>query len=469
MNTIKNYPSAKALITSLRSVGYDFEHALCDIIDNSISSKAKKIKILYLKNQNPIIGISDNGQGMTRKELIDAMRYGSKDPSLTRDKDDLGRFGMGLKSASLSQCKKLTVLSLKNKELFGFSWDIDHIEKTDEWDLIELKEIEIEKYLNYFQLKVTGTLVIWENFDRIESDSDLNKTLDSLLDHAEKYVSIIYHRFTDIEITFNNNIVKYIDPLFENHPSVSRLKADSIPYKKSKIDVQGFIIPPKSRMKKSDIQNMEIIQEFGNEQGFYIYRNRRLISWGDWNRFAKGEELTKLARVRVDIPNTLDHIWEVDIMKSKAKVHISLKNRIKKHILDKMNQSKSEKSEIGRRVFSNAKGIWIKKEFDGKFSFEIDPNHEIIKLYTAGADSNKIKNLLNYISNQFPYQSAYYYFNDNQMIDKSDEGIYELLISLKEYLNIENEENFIEKIRTMKPFDSYSLEDIKILLYKRKL
>jgi hypothetical protein len=214
---------------------------------------------------------------------------------------------------------------------------------------------------------------------------------------------------------------------------------------------------------------MEIIQEFGNEQGFYIYRNRRLISWGDWNRFAKGEELTKLARVRVDIPNTLDHIWEVDIMKSKAKVHISLKNRIKKHILDTMNQSKSEKSEIGRRVFSNAKGIWIKKEFDGKFSFEIDPNHEIIKLYTAGADSNKIKNLLNYISNQFPYQSAYYYFNDNQMIDKSDEGIYELLISLKEYLNIENEENFIEKIRTMKPFDSYSLEDIKILLYKRKL
>ncbi|RGS49207.1 ATP-binding protein [Holdemanella biformis] len=113
MNEVKLIPNAPILIESTRSIGYSFETALADIIDNSLAKKANKIDVYFNSIDSPFVMVIDNGVGMNLEELTDAMRYGSKSSLEERDRNDLGRFGLGLKTASLSQCRKLTVFSKK--------------------------------------------------------------------------------------------------------------------------------------------------------------------------------------------------------------------------------------------------------------------------------------------------------------------------------------------------------------------
>lgn len=142
-------PYASSLIESMRSIGYSFETAIADIIDNSISAKATEIKIYQrVKNGIPYIQIIDDGIGMSRSELLDALRLGSKNPTEDREKDDLGRFGLGLKSASFSQCRILTVVSKMNNEIHGFQWDLDIVAKTNRFVVRELDEFEISSFSN---------------------------------------------------------------------------------------------------------------------------------------------------------------------------------------------------------------------------------------------------------------------------------------------------------------------------------
>ena len=167
-------PNASSLIESMRSIGYSFETAIADIIDNSISGDAKQVDIfLNSSDGQPYIQIIDNGLGMNNEELIEAMRLGSKNPTEERLKSDLGRFGLGLKSASFSQCRVLTVISKKDKQINGYQWDLDLVQRTDKFSIRKLRKNEIEEIsnINILYQFSHGTIVQWQNFDRISSAS----------------------------------------------------------------------------------------------------------------------------------------------------------------------------------------------------------------------------------------------------------------------------------------------------------
>ena len=177
-----NPPKANILMESMRSMGYTFESAIADVIDNSIGAGAHNVTLLFpTLPEKCFVAICDDGRGMDSKELFEAMRYGSEAPSEIRAQGDLGRFGIGLKSASLSQCKKLTVISKKSGKLSAFVWDLNLI-TCDDWKILELDKEEIDRIeiVNWLLDYNNGTIVLWEDFDVIlRTTGDVFSTLDS--------------------------------------------------------------------------------------------------------------------------------------------------------------------------------------------------------------------------------------------------------------------------------------------------
>ena len=207
-NLKENKPTADILMNSMRAMGYSFESAIADIIDNSISSGAKTIQLRFpISPLECYVVVCDDGSGMSREELFDAMKYGSEQKRDGRSDSDLGRFGLGLKAASLSQCRRLTVASKKNNSVAAYMWDLDVIEKEKDWYVVECTEEETNniKLIEWLDSVESGTVVVWENFDLIEKSAgniyaELNKYQDSTAD----YLSLIFHRFlngTDLHET----------------------------------------------------------------------------------------------------------------------------------------------------------------------------------------------------------------------------------------------------------------------------
>lgn len=174
MRTIELPPYAPTLIESTRAIGYSLEAAVADIIDNSIAASAKNVDIFFFPVDGAYIAILDNGNGMGTEELNAAMQYGSKNPIDARDAKDLGRFGLGLKTASLSQCRCLTVVAKQGDRIEGRQWDIDHVAETGSWSLIVLEAGELDSIPNIDDLRAyeSGTLVVWQKLDRIKSRRD---------------------------------------------------------------------------------------------------------------------------------------------------------------------------------------------------------------------------------------------------------------------------------------------------------
>ncbi|WP_420266489.1 ATP-binding protein [Candidatus Magnetominusculus dajiuhuensis] len=201
-------PNAHALLNSVRSVGYSLETAVADLIDNSISAGAKKISIRYSPHDNPYVAVLDDGLGMESDELTSAMRHGSKDPEDARSVKDLGRFGLGLKTASLSQCRKLTVISLKNGSLSGRCWDLDLIAQRKDWVLCvpETEDIKLLPLADDLLRQGQGTVVVWQHLDKLEAgESSINKALGEKMDIVREHIALVFHRYisgdpiTDIE------------------------------------------------------------------------------------------------------------------------------------------------------------------------------------------------------------------------------------------------------------------------------
>lgn len=197
----ENIPQADTLMGSMRSMGYSFETALADVVDNSISANATTIRILFPTNpmEKLAVGILDDGVGMSDNDLYEAMRYGSTSSEIVRDINDLGRFGLGLKSASLSQCRILTVVSVYEGKVSAYRWDFNYIQKKKQWYVLSLS-IEECKNLPYFDLlesQGVGTLVVWSDFDILAKAND-GQVYDSLNEHKEivsQHLSLIFHRY----------------------------------------------------------------------------------------------------------------------------------------------------------------------------------------------------------------------------------------------------------------------------------
>ena len=168
-------PKLSVFLSSLRDIGYSFETALADLIDNSISANAKNIKILALPSTDKLV-VLDDGSGMSDKLLLEAMRLGTQKE--TRAKNDLGRFGLGLKTASFSQCRKLTVFSKDSESIAGYTWDLDFLSKENKWLLQKASVADLKAKLDKLSPQVFeeffaskhGSLVLWEKIDRYTTE-----------------------------------------------------------------------------------------------------------------------------------------------------------------------------------------------------------------------------------------------------------------------------------------------------------
>ena len=415
-------PYAPILVESTRSIGYSFEAAIADIVDNSVSALASEIRICFSSKDPQWLCVEDNGWGMTSSELINAMRYGSQNPNEERRKDDLGRFGLGLKMASLSQCRRVTVISKKDGQVAAACWDLDYIAQQKNWALQFFSEDEIENMPGYLSLKLkeSGTVVVWEQFDRLKQGAaQIQKAFDEKIELTRKHLALVFHRFlndenpkTRIAMFFNGEAVKGIDPFLTKHPATQPLSEQILRIATDEIRVKPYVLPYISKMSKQDIEAIGGKDELRQQQGFYIYRNKRLIIWGTWFRLIKHNELGKLARVRVDIPNSLDSIWEIDIKKSRA----SLPHYIKKNLVDIVENTVGRSERVykyrGRNVQTdNLVHIWNPIDDRGKFQYQINRDLPVIKMLEANLNEGGsiiLDALIKMLEDAFPYSDVYY-------------------------------------------------------------
>jgi len=361
-------PQAETFIDSQRQYGYSFHSALADIIDNSISAKSKNVLINFYPGENSLT-IIDDGLGMTSKELIDAMVFGSGNPSKERDPDDLGRFGMGLKSASLSQCKRLIVISKKKNKLAGAIWDVDLIKKTRKWILEKLNQGDIKKYLNQHEVDSfhDGTVVIWDNIDSMQGNLDeqadeQNRSIASAKDHLR----LTFHRFLELKIkpliiTFNGEQLNSLNPFLEGKSQETPVQQIPIPNTKKYVSMQGFTLPSMNRMSAKQKKELELDQGFSHTQGFYIYRNKRLISSGGWFGLERFQATTDLSRVKVDVPNFLDKEWNTDIKKTQMRPPPAILNAMKILLRQFHDPSKKIYKRKGKKAIEKSR-LWLRAE-----------------------------------------------------------------------------------------------------------
>ena len=434
----RHIPKASTLMGSLRSMGYSFESAVADVVDNSISAHAQNVRILFPTTpmDELALGILDDGDGMAADVLFEAMRYGCLSAEEERSEEDLGRFGMGMKSASLSQCRCLTVVSYESKILNGFTWDYNHILETKDWMIQELDSTEINKlpYIEKLKVQEKGTLVIWQDFDVLYNSSggQVYSTLVELRSSLENALALIYHRYLSgigtlrLHIFINELDIKPQDPFLEQHPKTTVKKEIELDIKDSNgiermIKIRPFILPFATELKEKDKQLIGGIENLRAKQGFYIYRNKRLIIWGTWFGMKQRAELTKNARIRVDIPNSLDDIWSIDIKKQQASIPKQILRRLKRAVEEALEFSVRQQTYRGRteKIDDNLDYIWDRKRGrNNTFFYQINRESKLFQFVRdrmSDEDYGYLEMLLTEIENNLPIQQLY--------IDKSNESI----------------------------------------------
>ena len=444
MNVQVVEPRADILVESTRSIGYTFESALADIIDNSIGNGATHIDVRFSSIDPKYIAILDDGCGMTPDELIIAMRYGSKNVNDQRAESDLGRFGLGLKTASLSQCRKLTVISKKNNVISAASWDLDFIIEQQGWSLkvydydemVTQYNKAIPGILDKLNAYETGTIVIWEDFDKmLEGTSEPGTLFDEKISIARLHLELIYHNFLDktskspIEIRFNYLPLVAKDPFLTKHPGTQPLSEENINLDGHNIRVKPYILPYINKLSPEDINLLGTLDDLRNKQGIYVYRNNRLIIWGTWFRLDTKNELNKLARIRVDIPNSLDHIWDIDIKKSTASLPNSIKQNLKFIVKRTIGSSERVYTHQGNKLINDEHDhVWeLRKTREATF-FEINKELLIYKTFLESLSTEQAKHfkaLIKLMEATVPFKAAYTLLAKNEETfdkDYSDEA-----------------------------------------------
>jgi len=313
-------------------LGYGISDAIADLVDNSVDANAKKVHIRFVHSTEGIhsVIIADNGHGMNKDELREAMRFGSLS---TKSDKQLGKYGIGLKSASLSQAETVTVLTKQNETTLGRRWTLENVKKN--WTCEILSESDVQKVFNIqfgeFRINRSGTVIIWERLEHLKAlPNNIDRILDKTIHGLGTEIGIRFHRFIEKErLTISvdqqfgleepTEIPIYINPLnpfsYEQsgHPDYPIIL--ELPLNDVTVKVECHIWPPKAKSPGYRLGGGKVALR----QGFYFYRNDRVIQAGGWNgiRVDDGEPHFSLARVKIDLPAALDSIFKLDVTKSR--------------------------------------------------------------------------------------------------------------------------------------------------------
>ena len=410
------------LMESMRAVGYTLETAVADIIDNSITAGGDQVDVWFTAIPEPRIAVVDNGTGMDQETLLEAMKLAGRPPSYQRQPHDLGRFGLGLKTASLSQARSLTVVTKQGQTLRAVRWDLDRLAETRRWSLQVLDDTEIRAlpWIENLDPHESGTLVLWEKLDQLHTAPELVESqLDELMMRVRDHLGLVFHRFTGstmppltkpLALRINGAAVPRVDPFLTHHRGTREGPQEHINVGDARVTVQPYTLPYISKLSAADRRVAQVADTLRESQGFYIYRAGRLVLWGTWFRIIPRDELGKLARVQVDMPNTLDHLWALDIKKSSAYPPPEVRRRLAQ-IADRIvGPSRRVHEYRGRRLTDQVDRLWNLIEDRDTFRYEINREHPLVAKLSESMDHHSqtaLAHLLRAIEATFPVEDAY--------------------------------------------------------------
>ena len=381
-------PRPSSLIESMRDIGYSLGTALADLIDNSIAAQAKTIRVFAdLSSSDPKVGILDDGLGMTEDELLEAMRLGSRSPLEKRARSDLGRFGLGLKTASFSQCRVVTVVTRAKGATASARWDLNHIADSERWAVQIPDDPTSVSWAD--QLGDSGTLVVWEELGSASDDGTSGRHEDELvrqMDEAISHLELVFHRFLSgepgrsrVRIQLNNRPLQPFDPFHSSHPATIAGPLEVIGVAGGEVTVQAFTLPHHGKVTPAEWDRYAGSEGYLRNQGFYVYRERRLIIHGTWFGLARQMELTKLARVRIDMPNSLDAVWKIDVRKASAQLPPTVRRRLQSIIEPLGAASKRVYTTRGRTLTENNRiPVWSRVQNKNEIVYRINDDHPMV-------------------------------------------------------------------------------------------
>ena len=416
-------PRADALMESLRATGYSLPDAIADLIDNSITAGARNVWVdFHWGGTESRVSVLDDGCGMSEQALIAAMTIGSKNPREVRDPKDLGRYGLGLKTASISQARAVTVVAkVKGQEqATARKWDLDHLASVAEWQLLrvpaELAGLGTRKLAELRQ----GTLVAWDKLDRLVGGAAADDARARELFHGgiravEDHVAMVFHRYmvppNSIAIWINDQLIRLWDPFLVGNPATQRLSSESL---EPDVTVHPYILPHHSRMPSEAHRLAGGPAGWNAHQGFYVYRNRRLLVPGDWLDlgFVK-EEHYKLARIQIDLPNTLDDEWEIDVRKSRARPPLRYRDALRRMARAVRQRAVDVYRHRGKSITRGARGtstlVWTRRVKEKKISYVINREHPLVKdaISARQVETRRVQQLLRLVEEYVPIQQIW--------------------------------------------------------------
>jgi hypothetical protein len=385
-------PNPEYLIKSIAEQGYSLESSLADLMDNSVSANANKIEVLIKMEHEPFtLFIADNGKGMNEEELRASMQFPSNSPEEKRNEFDLGRFGLGMKTASFSQTRCFTVLSRKKgtKIFSGRTWDVKYLKDSGKWKLIVNNQEEIneliqqyiklsEGHLNRFENFEVNTVIVWrglykfENY--LEGDNRQTALKKQITEVTSDYLSLVFHRYMErkenpLQIRINNNLIASFNPFPTTISDFRPIEFKQKHFSTDTIKIEGFVLPSRSIDESQSIsmwttKNRSLM----DMEGIYIYRADRLIHFGGWNGLIKKAPRLQLARLRVDIGNSVDHLLHLNVAKSQIEIPHDLTVAFEKYIDELKTQAEREFFNRGIRRFSSNRKDDNVQLFDRKAS-----------------------------------------------------------------------------------------------------
>jgi hypothetical protein len=385
-------PDPSAMVESMRAFGYSLPDAIADLIDNSITAHASLVEVtLHWDGADSWIRIVDNGVGMGAETLTNAMRLGSRNPREVRDPHDLGRFGLGLKTAAFSQASALTVASRsEGSELELRSWDLDHIRRAGSWSLLVGRTPGDDPALEAFEDRDVGTVVLLKNLDRLVGGAELEdeRAQSYFLRHSEaveRHLGVVFHRFleSDLAIKVNDRELTPWDPFLAADSATQVLPAEQLPFDGERVAVQSYVLPHHSRLSTESHRAAAGTRGWNQHQGFYVYRARRLLVPGDWLGLpVQKEEHYKLARIRIDLSNAMDRQWQIDVRKATARIPRELRDELKRIAGATRSRAAEAYRYRGRRIAREANVdrlfVWAARVNRGAVEYRIDRGHPLI-------------------------------------------------------------------------------------------
>jgi Histidine kinase-, DNA gyrase B-, and HSP90-like ATPase len=360
-------PSAARLTESLRDIGYDFPSAVADIVDNSIMAGAARAEILIeFDGTDSSVSIADDGCGMTANGLVEALRYGTR---RSYSRGDLGRYGLGLKTASLSQCRSVTVATRRSQSATRTAvrtLDLDLIAEWDEWLVVDPGPDPAVARARDWLADGPGTVVIWRKLDRVlpEKRPDggwARRRLEAMAAKTAEHLGIVFHRFLegaagrDFVITVNGEKVQPWNPFAPGEPDRIELASQRFEVVvgdvAGKVTLQRFVLP--SRDQFSSLVQFESLSgplNWNRQQGLYIYRAGRLVQWGGWNGIRGIDEHTKLARAALDFDTDLDSIFNINVAKMRVTIPPQLRQMLERPINELCGQADDAYRKTSRRA-----------------------------------------------------------------------------------------------------------------------